>query len=176
MTFQVIGPRTFHIIEKSPNHYTTNSLEYFGKKIQDLVIQWQKRANILSGKFKPRKIRNFKGLQSAYFSSTKTFELTFYALQLLQYKQAPFIAKISKPLSSLDKLFKSKWKRCQIKVSRFIRKLEIPDSRVFLGVDVQLLGTSLVGARMPLTMCLKSCLRLNIHSSALLRSTSCKWD
>ena len=34
--------------------------------------------------------------------------------------------------------------------------LEIPASRVFLGADAQLLGTSLAGARMPLSICLKS--------------------
>ena len=37
-----------------------------------------------------------------------------------------------------------------------IIKLEIPASRVFLGADAQLLGTSLAGARMPLTISLKS--------------------
>ena len=34
--------------------------------------------------------------------------------------------------------------------------LEIPALRVFLGADTQLLGSSLVGARMPLTISLKS--------------------
>ena len=34
----------------------------------------------------------------------------------------------------------------------FIFKLEIPASRVFLGADAQLLGTSLAGAKMPLCM------------------------
>ena len=41
--------------------------------------------------------------------------------------------------------------------------LEIPASQVFLGADAQLLWTSLVGARMPLSICIKSRHKLNIH-------------
>ena len=35
-------------------------------------------------------------------------------------------------------------------------RLEIPASLVFLGADAKLLGTSMVGAKIPLTICLKS--------------------
>ena len=57
-----------------------------------------------------------------------------------------------------------------------IKVLEIPASRVFLGADAQLLGTSLAGARMPLTISITSHLKLNIRSSASPCSTSCWWD
>ena len=39
-------------------------------------------------------------------------------------------------------------------------------SRVFLGVDAQLLWTGLVGVRMSLSICIKSSLKLNVRSLA----------
>ena len=51
--------------------------------------------------------------------------------------------------------------------------IEIPTSMVFLDADAQLLGTSLVDPRMPLTVCLKSHLELNKHGSASPHSMSC---
>ena len=62
---------------------------------------------------------------------------------------------------------------CGGKQSNEYYTLEIPASRVFLGADTQLLWTSLAGARMPLSIFIKSRLKLNIHSSALPRSTPC---
>ena len=40
----------------------------------------------------------------------------------------------------------------------------MPALQVFLGADAQLLGIILAGTRMPLTICLKSHLYLNIRS------------
>ena len=57
----------------------------------------------------------------------------------------------------------------------FIYKLEIPASRVFLGADAQLLGISLADAKMPLNVCFKAQLNLNMHSLALPCSAPCKW-
>ena len=42
--------------------------------------------------------------------------------------------------------------------------LEIPVSRLFLGADAQLLGTSLAGANISLSICLKSLHKQNIPS------------
>ena len=53
-------------------------------------------------------------------------------------------------------------------------ELEIPASRVFLGADTQLLGTSLAGAK--ISICLKSLLKLNSLSSASPRSAPSSWD
>ena len=47
---------------RCPYPYTTDSLGNLAKKIKVVNIQWQKVANIQGGKFKPRKIQNFKGL------------------------------------------------------------------------------------------------------------------
>ena len=41
-------------------------------------------------------------------------------------------------------------------LSQKLYTLEIPASRVFLGADAQLLGTSLASTKMPLSICLKS--------------------
>ena len=47
-------------------------------------------------------------------------------------------------------------------------ELEIPASRVFLGADAQLLGTSLAGTKIPLSICLKNCyLNLNLGFASL---------
>ena len=51
--------------------------------------------------------------------------------------------------------------------------LEIPTSQVFLGADAQLLWTSLAGSRMPMSICIKSSLKLNIRSLALPCSAPC---
>ena len=47
-------------------------------------------------------------------------------------------------------------------------KLEIRALWVFLSADAQLLGTILAGARMPLSMCFQSLLRLNEHCSSFI--------
>ena len=52
------------------------------------------------------------------------------------------------------------------KMAIVLKLLEMPASRVFLVADAQVLGTSLVGSRSPLSLHLKSLLKLNIRSSA----------
>ena len=59
---------------------------------------------------------------------------------------------------------------------QFPRVLEIPASRVFLGTEAQLLGTSLAGARMSWSKCLQSLLELDIHSLASHCLALCYWD
>ena len=48
-----------------------------------------------------------------------------------------------------------------------LRILEIPVSQVFIGADARLLVTSLEGSRMPLSICLKSQLKLTICNFAV---------
>ena len=53
-----------------------------------------------------------------------------------------------------------------------IIKLEIPASRVFLGADAQLLGTSLAGVRESLSMCLNHYLVLCQHHASETKYTN----
>ena len=62
MTHLGFEPETFSTEVRCPYSYTTDSLGNLAKKIKVVNIQWQKVANIQGGKFKPRKIQNFKGL------------------------------------------------------------------------------------------------------------------
>ena len=62
MTHPGFEPGTFSTEVRCPYPYTTDSLGNLAKKIKVVNIQWQKVANIQGGKFKPRKIQNFKGL------------------------------------------------------------------------------------------------------------------
>ena len=62
MTHLGFEPRTFSTEVRCPYPYTTDSLGNLAKKIKVVNIPCQKVANIQGGKFKPRKIQNFKGL------------------------------------------------------------------------------------------------------------------
>ena len=75
---------------------------------------------------------------SLFFVTTQQFSLCKYLLTKLKHghNEVPgssIIQKISK--------------------CHFYKILEIPALQVFLGAEAQLLGTSLAGTRMPLTIC-----------------------
>ena len=55
-------------------------------------------------------------------------------------------------------------------------EVEIPASRVFLCVDAQLLGTSLAGTKMPLSICLKNCYLNLIYSACIREGARGPWN